>query len=68
MDPQVQIAQNAISLAADLAKQILTLATGVIALTIAFYKDLDNGTGPKKYRGWLYSGWITFLSRCFSVF
>lgn len=38
MDVEPQTAQNAITLAADLAKQILTLATGILALTITFYK------------------------------
>jgi len=61
-DPSAQIAQNAITLAADLAKQILTLATGILALTITFYKDLDNRSGPKKYRGFFLCGWLAFLA------
>lgn len=62
MDAAPQIAQNAITLAADLAKQILTLATGILALTITFYKDLDSRSGPKKYRGFLYASWLAFLA------
>jgi hypothetical protein len=62
MDVEPQIAQNAITLAADLAKQILTLATGILALTITFYKDLDSSSRPKKYRRFLYWGWLAFLA------
>ena len=65
MDSAVQIAQNAISLAADLDKQILTLATGILALTITFYKDLDSSSGVKKYRRFLYCGWSAFFLSVF---
>jgi hypothetical protein len=59
MDPSP--AQNAITLATELDKQLLALATGVLALTITFYKDIDK-TARKWYHGCLYITWALFLA------
>jgi hypothetical protein len=52
--------QSAITLASELDKQLLGLATGILALTITFYKDVDKG-GPKGYHWFLYIAWALFL-------
>jgi hypothetical protein len=53
--------QSAISLASDLDKQLLALATGVLALTVTFYKDVDK-TGGKSHHVWLYLAWALLLA------
>jgi hypothetical protein len=46
--------------AQETTKQLLTLATGVLALTITFRKDIveDASSGAET---WLQAGWILFL-------
>lgn len=64
MDP----VQTAFNLASDLDKQILTLATGVLALSITFRKEFDNapGFGSKFF---LFGSWIfLLLSVCAGLF
>jgi hypothetical protein len=53
LDPQVRMA---FEFASDLAKQLITLATGILALTITFTKDLvkhvpEGGSGRSRRRG-----------------
>jgi hypothetical protein len=56
--------QSAITLASELDKQLLGLATAILALTITFYKDIDK-TGPKGHHWFLYSAWFLFLASTF---
>jgi hypothetical protein len=56
--------QNAINLASELDKQLLGLATGILAVTITFYKDVDK-TGPKGHHWFLFSAWALFLGSTF---
>jgi hypothetical protein len=45
--------------AADVAKQLITLATGVLALTITFAKDVTANTAAHKWV--LIVAWIVYL-------
>jgi hypothetical protein len=49
--------RTAFAFAQEEAKQLITLATAVIALTITFLKDV-SGTGPN---GWLIAGWCLYI-------
>jgi hypothetical protein len=51
---------KAFDFAADLCKQLITLATGIIALTITFFKDVAP-TGSENARSWLFWSWAIFL-------
>jgi uncharacterized membrane protein len=48
--------KQAFDFAADSAKQLITVATGVVTATILFAKELDSVT-----RGWALASWIAFL-------
>lgn len=52
--------QKAFDFAADLVKQLITLSTGIIALTVTFSKDIfaDNCAF---YTDWLISAWVAYL-------
>ena len=50
----------AFTFAADLAKQVMTLSTGVIALTIAFLKDLKL-RAPSGAIRWLRWSWFLYI-------
>jgi hypothetical protein len=52
--------KKAFDFAADLAKQLITLSTGLIALTITFWKDIVGGqhvTTPS----WAYWSWYALV-------
>lgn len=52
--------QKAFDFAADLVKQLITLSTGIIALTVTFSKDIFNANGTC-FSGWLVSAWVAFF-------
>jgi hypothetical protein len=52
--------QKAFDFAQETTKQLLTLATGIIALTITFLKDVA-GTASHDDRLYLQWGWIVYL-------
>ena len=60
MDEQERL-KKAFDFSADLTKQMITLATGIITLTITFNKDFMThpGNGPK---GYAYIAWYFFLT------
>jgi hypothetical protein len=58
MNDSMQIVQNAISLASDMDKQLLTLATGTLALSGTFYKELVTNTESTKRLWCLHWAWI----------
>lgn len=50
---------KAYDFAADLVKQLISLATGVLTVTLAFYDSfLKTSGGPT---GWMVAAWIVFL-------
>lgn len=53
--------KKAFDFAADLTKQLITLATGLIALTITFSKDFVK-TSPLNARPFAYWAWYCFLA------
>lgn len=61
MDPQIELA---FKFASDLSKQLITLSTGILALTITFTKDL-LGRVPRKKVWTLKFSWIAYLSSIF---
>lgn len=58
MDSATTIAVNQV---ADLSKQLLTLATGIIAITISLGKDLFQAASPSALR-LLRRGWLCMLT------
>jgi hypothetical protein len=52
--------KKAFDFASDASKQLITLSTGVIALTVTFNKDFI-GQGATGARGWLVAAWFSFL-------
>lgn len=56
--------KKAFDFAADLTKQLITLATGMIALTITFNKDF-LGSSQNADKGLAYSAWYWFLASIF---
>lgn len=57
MDPR---ASKSFDFAADLVKQLITLSTAVIAITITFSKDIV-GAGGEANNVWLISAWLGFF-------
>ena len=55
--------QKAFDFASDLTKQLITLATGILALTIPFAKDVLGGTTQS--RSELQTAWILYLLSIF---
>ena len=48
----------------DATKQLITVATGVVTVTVVFSKDLDSST-----RNWAYGSWaLFFVSVCLGIF
>lgn len=47
----------AVTQATDSVKQVLTLSTAILTLTIAFSKDVTTNAVPSD-RVWLYLGWV----------
>lgn len=51
----------AFSFAQDTTKQLITLSTGIIALTVTFWKDIAQPAGSLG-RGLLMLSWLAFLA------
>jgi hypothetical protein len=47
--------------AADVAKQIITLSTGVIAVTLAFFDKIQGDTPSSLVHGLIVASWIVFV-------
>ena len=56
--------KKAFDFAADLTKQLITLATGIIALTVTFSKDIFGGANSR-YMWLLVLTWIVYLISVF---
>lgn len=52
--------ERAFDAVADLTKQILTLSTGVIALSFTFLNDLASGDSTDS-RAWMLWSWVVFI-------
>lgn len=52
--------QKAFDFAGDTTKQLITLSTGIITITITFTKDI-LGTGNASHKVLLMSSWVFFL-------
>jgi hypothetical protein len=60
--------EKAFDFAQDATKQLITLATGVIALTLTFLTDVIK-KAPGSSADWLHAAWVVFLvSIVFGVF
>lgn len=59
MSPPVQT--EAFKFAQDLVKQIITLATGVLTITLTFLEKVSGASGPKTAGGWLTAAWIVLI-------
>jgi len=55
-----EILKLGLTFARDLAQQLITLSTGILALTITFSKDVLR-TAPTKHAWLLKSAWTTYL-------
>jgi uncharacterized membrane protein (DUF485 family) len=53
--------KKAFDFAADLAKQLITLSTGIITITIAFSKDFLPSTVTADTKRWAMCAWYAFL-------
>ncbi len=53
--------KKAFDFAADLTKQLITLATGIIGLTITFIKDFVKNS-PQSAHPYAYAAWFCFLA------
>jgi hypothetical protein len=53
--------QNAFNLASDLDKQIITLSTGILAISITFTKDVVKSAPKFGTQILLYCAWVCFL-------
>jgi hypothetical protein len=56
--------EKAFDFAQELCKQLITLSTGLIALTITFWKDIV-GTQPVAFPWLAYYSWYTLLGSVF---
>lgn len=57
--------KKAVDAASEIAKQLITLSTGVIAVSLTFCKDVFDGHGS---RGLLVASWVLYLvAICFGV-
>lgn len=52
--------QRAFDLVVEITKQVITLATALVALGVTFAKDFV-GVGPEDARLWLARSWVAFL-------
>lgn len=52
--------RKAFDFASDASKQLITLATGILALTITFIKDIAGGVSGS-IRGLLVWSWVAYL-------
>jgi hypothetical protein len=52
--------KKAFDFAADLTKQLITLSTAIITLTVTFSKDIV-GNAPARDHWWLLISWVAFI-------
>jgi hypothetical protein len=52
--------EKSFDFAADLSKQLITLASGIIAITVTFSKDIFTNAPPDA-KNWLVASWIVFF-------
>lgn len=52
--------EKSFDFASDLSKQLITLSSGIIALTVTFAKDIFTGASACT-QNWLVAAWITFF-------
>lgn len=52
--------EKSFDFAADLSKQLITLASGIIAITVTFSKDIFTGA-PTCANNWMVASWIIFF-------
>jgi hypothetical protein len=52
--------QKSFDFAADLVKQLITLSTAIIAITVTFAKDIFVVSGSCAFE-WLFAAWIMFF-------
>lgn len=53
--------EKAFDFAQESTKQVLTLSTAILTVTIAFQKDIVGGL-PKDHAGWLQVAWALYLT------
>ena len=56
----MDVPETAFEFAKSLAEQLITLATGIITLTITFAKDI-TGQRAQDHVGWLKASWCIYL-------
>jgi hypothetical protein len=56
---------KAFDFCADTTKQLITLSTAIVALTITFMKDVFSGTVPEDAKYWLIRSWGVYLASVF---
>lgn len=52
--------EKSFDFAADLSKQLITLSSGIIALTVTFAKDIFK-SAPADAQDWLIAAWIAYF-------
>lgn len=52
--------EKSFEFASDLTKQLITLSTAIITLTVTFSKDVFPAEA-ECYRGWMVAAWILYL-------
>lgn len=57
--PDYNFREKSFDFAADVSKQLITLSTAIITVTITFSKDVLGGTVENRY--WLLAAWIAFI-------
>ena len=60
MTPDSTWKEKSFDFASEAAKQLITLATGIVTLTVAFSGDV-LALSKGNLRGWLTASWIAFL-------
>jgi hypothetical protein len=48
--------------ASDVAKQVITLSTGVIAVTVAFFTNIQGATSNDLVHGLIVASWVAFIA------
>jgi hypothetical protein len=63
--PITETLTKAFDFCADTTKQLITLSTAIVALTITFMKDVFSGTVPEDAKYWLIRSWGVYLASVF---
>lgn len=59
MSGNMNFREKSFDFAADVSKQLITLSTAIITITITFSKDVLGGVAENRY--WLLAAWIVFI-------